>query len=164
MNVPLEDGAGDYRLLSRKAVDAILSMREYNRFSKGLFSWVGMATKKVYYRNRQRYEGESSWSFRSLLNYGLDGIIAFNDRPLRLVIKVGIFAFLLFIAYLIALVINVAISGVDVPGYVTTIAVIVGVGGLQLVSVGILGEYVGKIYSEVKGRPHYIIEEDSRDE
>lgn len=161
INVPLEDGAGDFRLLSREAVNALLKMREYNRFSKGLFAWLGMATKKVYYNNTLRIDGKSSWTYKSLFNYGLDGITAFNDRPLRFVINIGLISFLVFIAYLLFLVINVLVTGIDVPGYVTTIAIIVGMGGVQLASIGILGEYVSKIYSEVKRRPHYIIENDS---
>lgn len=160
MDVPLEDGAGDFRLLSRRAIDALTSMTEYNRFSKGMYSWIGLSTTTISYENEQRYGGETSWSFTQLLNYGISGIVAFNDKPLRVAIKIGLFAFIIFVLYLIFLMVSVLTVGIEVPGYITTIAVIVGVGGIQLAFLGLLGEYVGKIYSEVKGRPHYVIEEE----
>lgn len=160
LKVRLQDGAGDFRLLSRRAVDALLSMPEYNRFSKGMYSWIGMRTKRVYYRNHPRFAGKTTWSFRGLFNYGLGGLVSFNERPLRTAIKVGLAAFTLFIFYLIWLLIRIMLYGIDTPGYLTTIAVIVGVGGIQLIFLGVLGEYIGRIYSEVKRRPLYIIEEE----
>lgn len=160
MDVPLEDSAGDFRLLSRRAIDALTSMMEYNRFSKGMYSWIGLSATTISYANEQRYGGETSWSFTHLLNYGISGIVAFNDKPLRVAIKIGLFAFTIFVIYLIFLMVSVFTVGIEVPGYITTIAVIVGVGGIQLAFLGVLGEYVGKIYSEVKGRPHYVIEEE----
>lgn len=160
MDVELQDGAGDFRLLSRRAVDAVLSLTEVNRFSKGLFAWVGMRTKLVTYPNQPRNHGETSWGFVGLLNYGINGILAFNDRLVRMAVKIGMAALALFLAYVVFLIAAAFVDGVETPGYITTIAAIVGMGGLQLVFLGVVGEYVGKIYSEVKRRPAYIVEEE----
>lgn len=160
IDVPLQDGAGDFRLLSRKATDAVLSLGEVNRFSKGLFAWVGMRTKLVPYKNQPRFAGTTTWRFGSLLNYGIEGILAFNDKPLRFAIKLGFGAFALFVLYLVWLLVSFLLHGIETPGYLTTIAVMVGIGGIQLIFLGILGEYIGKIYAETKGRPAYVIEEE----
>lgn len=160
MDVTLQDGAGDFRLLSRRAVNAVLSLTEVNRFSKGLFSWVGMKTKLVPYPNQPRVAGTTSWGMRHLINYGVSGILAFNDRPVRMAIKLGMAAFAAFLLYLVILLVNAFAGGVETPGYITTIAAIVGMGGVQLIFLGVVGEYVGKIYAEVKRRPAYIIEEE----
>lgn len=160
MDVKLQDGAGDFRLLSRRAVDAVLSLTEVNRFSKGLFAWVGMRTKLVTYPNQPRNHGETSWGLVSLVNYGVNGILAFNDRLVRMAVKLGMAALTLFLAYVVVLLVNAGIRGVETPGYITTIAAIVGMGGLQLIFLGVVGEYVGKIYAEVKRRPAYIVEEE----
>lgn len=160
MDVQLQDGAGDFRLLSRKAVDAVLSLTEVNRFSKGLFAWVGMKTATVTYANQPRAGGQSSWGTGSLVNYGISGILAFNDKLVRMSVKLGMLALAVSLAYVVFLVVNAILSGIEAPGYITTIAAIVGMGGLQLVFLGVLGEYVGKIYAEVKRRPAYILEEE----
>lgn len=158
VDVPMEDGVGDFRLLSRRAVDALVAMRESNRFSKGLFSWVGFPRYTIDYRNQERHGGGTSkWSFRRLLNYGIDGIISFNDAPLRAAVYLGIATTVLAFAYVIYLVVAALVVGVDVPGYVTTIAAVMGLGGIQLVFLGVIGEYVGRIYYEVKRRPPYIV-------
>lgn len=160
MDVKLEDGVGDFRLLSRRAVNAILSLPEKNRFSKGIFSWIGFRSDFLDYENEQRRDNsKSSWSTKSLFNYALDGIVSFNFRPLRLVIYIGLLAFVVALIYLLVLLVFWSIHGVYVPGYLTTIATIVGLSGAQLISIGVLGEYVGRIYLEVKNRPIYLLEE-----
>lgn len=157
VDVKMVDGVGDFRLLSRKAVNALLSMREYNRFSKGLFSWIGFKEKILEYENQQRAAGETKWSFKRLLSYGIDGLISFNNKPLRICfIFGGILVFISFI-YILITFIQILCQGIDVPGYFTTICAILIIGGVQLISVGVLGEYIGRIYYEVKQRPHYLV-------
>lgn len=157
-DVEMLDGVGDFRLLSRKAVQAILALPEYNRFSKGLFSWIGFKQYMIEYENQARVAGESKWSLSQLLNYGVQGILSFNDKPLRVAIKLGIICLSLSLLYIIWMFIKIMLYGIDVGGYFTTISAILIIGGTQLLSIGILGEYIGKIYYEVKRRPHYIIE------
>ena len=159
IEVRLDDGMGDFRLLSRAAVDALLSMPEYNRFSKGLFSWIGFPTAVVDYDNLVRTEGSSSWSFRRLLDYGIDGILSFNDKPLRLAVYLGALISLASGLYILALVVRTWIYGIDSPGYISLISAVLGLGGLQLMFLGIIGEYVGRIYFESKRRPHYLVKE-----
>lgn len=159
IDVELVDGIGDFRMLSREAVYALLQLTERNRFSKGLFEWIGFDREIIDYRNVERVRGDSSWSFFQLMNYGLDGVIAFNDRPLRLAIKAGFFAVFLGLAYLAWMFIDWLVRGTTAPGYMTTIAAIVLFSGAQLVFLGLAGEYIGRIHTEVKKRPHYIISE-----
>jgi glycosyltransferase involved in cell wall biosynthesis len=162
VEVDLQDGVGDFRLLSRRAVDALLQMGEYNRFSKGLFSWIGFPTATVDYQNEARQGGTGSkWSTRRLLNYGLDGIMSFNSAPLRLAIYVGITVTALSFLYVAFLVVAVLAWGVAVPGYVTIVAAVLGLGGIQLLFLGVIGEYVGRIYFEAKQRPHFIVADSS---
>jgi glycosyltransferase involved in cell wall biosynthesis len=159
VDVEIEDGVGDFRLLSRKAVDALLSLPEYNRFSKGLFSWIGFDTVTFDYRNVAREAGQTKWRFGALLNYGMDGLISFNNRPLRLAIYLGLA--LVGLAGLYAAWITAAamVDGIDSPGYVTLIVAIVALGGLQMVMLGLIGEYIGRIYYETKRRPHFLVKE-----
>lgn len=156
-DIELVDGSGDFRILSRRAVDTLLALDERSRFSKGLFSWIGYPTVYIEYENRQRVHGESAWSFRSLFNYGLDGVISFNAKPLRVVAGFGAVIFGLSLIYFLWLIINWIFSGVETPGYITTIAAIIAFSGIQLLALGVIGEYVGRIYSEVKQRPHYVV-------
>jgi len=157
IDVKLTDGAGDFRLLSRAAIDAVLELKETNRFSKGLFTWVGFRQEYIDYENRQRAGGGSRWSFKSLLKYAIDGIVSFNIQPLRLCVYLGGALLLISMSYLVYLFISIMMNGIDVPGYFTTIALISIIGGVQLISLGIIGEYVGRIYAEVKSRPAYIV-------
>ncbi|QQT10748.1 glycosyltransferase family 2 protein [Staphylococcus pasteuri] len=157
-DIQFEDGVGDFRLLSKRAVQSLTSMDEYNRFSKGLFEWIGYNTKVFTYQNIEREAGESKWSFAKLLNYGIDGLISFNNKPLRMMIYLGMFTFSLSVLYIVYLLINIMISGVNIPGYFTTIAAILLLGGIQLMSIGVIGEYIGRIYYEVKRRPKYIVQ------
>ncbi|MET9800944.1 glycosyltransferase family 2 protein [Streptomyces sp. NPDC006368] len=159
MDVEIVDGAGDFRLLSRRAVDAVLSLPESNRFSKGLFSWIGFDTVSFTYQNVERAAGESKWGGRRLLNYGIDGLLSFNSRPLRLAIHTGLWLFLSAFAYALWIVANVVLNGVDTPGYATLITAIVALSGIQLATLGVIGEYVGRIYHESKRRPHYVVRE-----
>lgn len=158
VDVSFTDGIGDFRLLSRKAVEALLSLSEYNRFSKGLFSWIGFKEKIIEYENVARVEGESKWSFSKLLNYGIDGIISFNNKPLRLSIYLGLIITLSGLIYILSTFIKIVLYGIDQPGYFTIIASILVFGGIQLIFLGIIGEYIGRIYYETKRRPHYIVE------
>lgn len=157
IDVKLTDGAGDFRLLSRDAVNAVLSLKETNRFSKGIFSWVGFNETYIEYSNRKRAADTSKWTFKKLLKYAIDGVVSFNIQPLRLCVYLGGALLMLSMAYLIYLFVNIVKNGVDVPGYFTTIALISVIGGVQLISLGIIGEYVGRIYAEVKNRPAYIV-------
>lgn len=159
VDVKMVDGVGDFRLLSRQAVNSILLMSERNRFSKGLFSWIGYKQKIISYENQVRVGGESKWSMKALLNYGIDGVMSFNSRPLRFMLHTGLFLIVISILYVIVLLVGILLHGIELPGYFSTIFIILVLGGIQLISIGIVGEYVGKIYSEVKQRPHYIIEE-----
>lgn len=159
IDVELTDGIGDFRMLSRKALDSLLTMNEYNRFSKGLFSWIGFREKIIEYQNRSRAAGESKWSFRSLVHYGVDGVLSFNNKPLRFCIFIGAFAIIISLLYVMFLFFGIVFKGIDLPGYFTTIFTICFFGGVQLFSLGIVGEYVGRIYYEVKRRPHYLIDE-----
>ncbi|MGY1824822.1 glycosyltransferase family 2 protein [Blastococcus sp. SYSU DS0541] len=162
VEVQMEDGVGDFRLLSRRAVDALLQMGEYNRFSKGLFSWIGFPTAHVDYRNESRQgTGGSKWTLRRLLNYGVDGIMSFNNAPLRLAIYVGLLVTALSFTYVGYLIVAAVFGGIAVPGYITLVTAILGLGGLQLLFLGVIGEYVGRIYFEAKQRPHFIVAEAS---
>ncbi|MGX1885159.1 glycosyltransferase family 2 protein [Streptomyces sp. NPDC055287] len=159
MNVEIVNGAGDFRLLSRRAVDSLLALPESNRFSKGLFSWIGFDTVSFTYENVQRAAGQSKWSGRHLLNYGIDGLISFNSRPLRLAIHTGLWLFLSALVYALWIIANVVLNGVDTPGYATLITAVVALSGIQLATLGVIGEYVGRIYDESKRRPHYVVRE-----
>ena len=158
-NVDMVDGARDYRMMTRQVVEAILSMQEYHRFSKGIFGWVGFKTYWIPYENVERAAGETSWSFWKLFAYAIEGIIAFTVMPLRVASFSGILFSVLAFIYLIYIVIRTFVLGIDVPGYASTIAVVLFMGGIQLVSVGVLGEYMARTYMEVKQRPAYIIQQ-----
>ena len=157
--VDFVNGASDFRLLNRKMVDAVLSMSEYHRFSKGIFSWVGFNTKYISYKANEREAGESKWSFLKLFKYAIDGIIAFSTLPLRLSIATGFVTAIISIIYLIVVILQKLIQGIDVPGYATIIVLILFLGGMQLFCLGILGEYLAKVYVQSKNRPIYILKE-----
>jgi len=159
VDIELEDGVGDFRLLSRDAVDALLRMNENQRFSKGLFSWIGMEQKIITYQNVLRQNGETKWSFRQLFNYGVDGLISFNSKPLRFCFFTGVSILVLSMLYILFTLFGIIQDGVETPGYFTLISAILLLGGIQLVSLGIIGEYVGRIYFETKQRPAYLIQE-----
>ncbi|MBF0780799.1 MULTISPECIES: glycosyltransferase family 2 protein [unclassified Granulicatella] len=162
-DVKMQDGVGDFRLLSRKAIQAILALPEYNRFSKGLFSWIGFKQKIVDYENQERVAGETKWSLKKLLNYGIQGILSFNDKPLRICFQLGLMCISVSFIYILWTFFEILLHGVSVGGYFTTISSILVIGGIQLLSIGVLGEYIGKIYYEVKKRPHFLIDESNID-
>ena len=160
-NIELVDGARDFRLMKRIVVDAVLDLNENNRFSKGIFQWVGFDTKWIEYENIQRNEGETSWSFWELFGYSIEGIVSFTVIPLYISTVAGIlFSILSFISILI-IVIKTLLYGDPVSGWPSTISIILFIGGIQLFSIGILGQYLAKTYIETKNRPKYIIKEDN---
>lgn len=154
------DGARDYRMMTRQVCDAILSMKEYNRFSKGIFGWVGFDTKWLEYENVQRAAGETKWSFWKLFKYSLEGIMAFSTVPLSIALVLGIIFCVLGFAGLLFFIISAAVSSFPVLNSGTIISTIVFVGGIILTCMGISGLYLSKIYLEVKNRPIYIIKEE----
>lgn len=157
------DGARDYRLMTRQMVNAILSMEEYNRFSKGIFSWVGFDTKYLEYKNQERVAGETSWSFWSLFKYSLDGIVAFSELPLAFASFVGFFSFLAAMIAMVVIVIRTLLFNDPTSGWPSLVCFILAIGGLQLFCLGILGKYLGKTYLETKKRPIYIVKETEKD-
>ncbi|MFJ6413011.1 glycosyltransferase [Terribacillus saccharophilus] len=159
IDVRIQNGVGDFRLLSRRAIDALLILSEGNRFSKGLFSWIGFEQKTVYYDNVCRQNGESKWSFGKLINYGIDGVVSFNTKPLRVCLYAGFIVLFLSLAYILYTFVEVLVRGVITPGYFTLITAILFLGGVQLVSLGVIGEYIGRIYNETKRRPHYLVKD-----
>lgn len=160
VDIPLKDGVSDFRGFSRKALNAILSLREYNRFSKGIFSWIGFKEKIIPYENQVRERGVTKFNFSRSINYALQGIISFNDKPLRAVIHLGLLLLGISLLYVVWLLIEfIFFKHRIVSGYFTTIFTIIFFGGVQLISIGVIGEYVGKIYYETKNRPHYIVDQ-----
>lgn len=153
------NGASDFRLMKRAMVNAILEMTEYHRFSKGIFSWVGFNTEYMPYTVEERESGESKWGFRKLLKYAFEGIVSFTTFPLKLSAYVGFLSSIISIIYLLVVVVQKLAFGIDVPGYATIVVLVLLLGGLQLFSLGILGEYLSKIYVQVKNRPVYILKE-----
>ncbi|HOT62561.1 MAG TPA: glycosyltransferase family 2 protein [Treponemataceae bacterium] len=155
------DGARDFRLMTRQMTDAILSLAEYNRFSKGIFSWVGFRTKWLEYENVERVAGQTKWSFWKLFLYSLEGITAFSTVPLVLASVFGfVFCFAAFVLAAVVIV-KTIIWGDPVAGYPSLMSVVLFIGGVQLFTIGILGQYIAKTYLEAKGRPVYIVRESS---
>ena len=162
-NADIVDGARDYRLMNRKMVDAIVSLNEYNRFSKGIFGWVGFKTKWLEYENVERVAGETKWNFWKLFLYSLEGIVGFSTMPLQIASLVGIlFLFVAFIAIIIVIVKTLAF-GDPVSGWPSLACIIFFVSGVQLFCVGIMGQYLSKTYLETKNRPIYIVKETEKD-
>ena len=157
--VDMPNGAGDFRMMTRKMVNAILALSEVQRFSKGIFSWVGFNTKWLSFENVERAGGVSKWNFFKLFSYAIDGITAFSTFPLRIASILGFFISSSSFLYLIYIVLKTLIFGVDVAGYASIITINLFIGGIIILSCGILGEYIGKIYLEVKKRPIYIMTE-----
>ena len=153
------DGARDFRLMTRQMVDAVLDMTEYNRFSKGIFSWVGFETKYLSYENQERVAGKTTWSFWSLFKYSLDGIVAFSEAPLAIAAFTGFLSFAVAILAALILTVRTLVFGNATSGWTSLIVIILGMGGLQLLCLGILGKYLGKTFMETKRRPLYILKE-----
>lgn len=158
-DVEIVDGARDYRMMTSQMVQAILQVRERERFSKGIFAWVGFDYKWLEYTNRERAYGTTKWSFWSLLRYAVSGIIAFSTVPLKMLMFLGGGISFFSIVYMIVKVIKTLVLGVDVPGYASTIVWVTFLGGMNLFATGLVGLYLGNVYSEVKRRPVYILKE-----
>lgn len=157
------DGARDFRLMKREMVDAIVSMCEYNRFSKGIFGWIGFKTKWLPYKNVERVAGETKWSFFKLFKYSIDGIVNFSQAPLSVASLIGFLLTLISFFAIAFVVVRRLLFGDPVAGWASTICIILFIGGIQLLCMGIMGQYLAKTYLEVKNRPHYIVAE-SNDE
>lgn len=158
------DGARDFRLMKRKVVDAIISMKEYNRYSKGIFSFVGFKTKWIEYENIKRVAGKTKWSFWKLFKYAIEGIVGFSTFPLVLSALIGLVFCLLSFIMIIVIIVKTLIFGDPVSGWPSLMCVIFFIGGIQLFVMGIIGEYLSKTYLETKNRPIYIISETELDE
>lgn len=158
-SVKLVQGAVDFRIMSKQMVDSIMELTENQRFSKGIFSWVGFDTQWIPYKNVERPVGHSKWSFWGLFKYAIDGITAFSIAPLRMVTGLGFFISTFAFVYIIITLIQTLICGIAVPGYVTTLSAVLFLGGIIEFSIGILGEYIGHIYIEAKNRPIFILKE-----
>lgn len=156
------DGARDFRLMTRQMVDSILELKEYNRFSKGIFGWVGFNTKWISYENVERVAGNTKWSFWGLFFYSLEGIVAFSTRPLAIASLFGVLFFFISLVMIFVIVIKTLIWADPVQGYPSTICIIFFIGGIQLLCLGILGQYLSKMYLEMKRRPIYIVRETER--
>lgn len=157
--VDFVNGASDFRLMKRTMVNAILSMTEYHRFSKGIFSWIGFNTEYIPYEVCERKHGNTKWGTRKLFKYAMGGIIAFSTAPLKFVTFVGFLSAVLSVAYMIFVIIQKLCFGIDVPGFATIIVLILLMGGLILFCLGIIGEYLAKMYVQLKNRPLYIEKE-----
>lgn len=158
-NADIVDGARDFRLMKRPMVDAILSLQEYNRFSKGIFGWVGFKTKWLPYVNVNRVAGETKWSFFSLLLYSIDGIVAFSTAPLSIASLVGILLCIVALIGVVVIVARAMLFGDPVAGWPSLVSIVTLLGGMQLLCLGIIGQYLAKTYLETKHRPHYIVRE-----
>ena len=157
--IPIEQGVQDFRMMTREVVNSIVSLKEYNRFSKGIFTWVGYNIKYINIENVKRPVGKTKWSFKKLFSYAIEGIVSFTTAPLRLSTIIGMFISIISIISGIIIVGQTIVFGKDVPGYASIITAVLFIGGIQLLSIGILSEYVSKIYLEIKNRPKYIIKE-----
>ena len=159
----LMDGARDYRLMTRQFVNSLLDMKEYNRFSKGLFGWIGYKTKWIEFENVERVAGETKWSFWKLLVYAVDGAVAFSTAPLAIASVLGMLMLLVSFIFIVFIIIRTLIFGDPVSGWPSLVCIITLIGGIQIFCVGILGEYLSKVYLETKRRPIYIVKDTNID-
>lgn len=162
--IDIADGARDYRLMSRAMVNSVLSVSEYNRFSKGIFAWVGYDTRWLEFENVERTAGETKWSFWKLLHYSLDGIMNFSNTPIRLSSYLGMILTAVSFVAIIVEIIRALVFGDPVAGWPSLVCIITFIGGIQLFCMGIMGQYISKTYMEVKRRPHYIVKETNCDD
>ena len=158
-DINIVDGARDYRVMSRQMVDSILSLQEYNRFSKGIFAWVGYETKWIEFENVERSAGETKWSFWKLLRYSVEGIVSFSNTPINIASYLGLILTVISAFALLFIVGRALMFGDPVAGWPSTASIITFIGGVQLFVMGVMGQYISKTYMEVKRRPHYIIKE-----
>lgn len=158
------DGARDFRLMKAEMKDAIVSMCEYNRFSKGIFGWIGFRTKWLEYENVERVAGETKWNFWKLFKYALDGIINFSEAPMSIASGFGIFCTFVSFVMMLFFFIRKLVWGDHVAGWPSLVCIILFISGLQFLCIGIMGKYIAKTYMETKGRPHYIISDTNKDD
>ena len=162
--VEMVDGARDYRLMTRQVVDSIISLKEYNRYSKGLFSFVGYKTKYLEYENVKRVAGETKWSFWKLFKYAIEGIVAFTTAPLSIAAFLGLFMCLIAFIAIVFIIVRTLMYGDPVGGWPSMVCIILFVGGIELFCMGIMGQYLAKTYLETKKRPIYIVKEETRED
>ena len=158
-NVPIQQDTGDFRLLDRRCVEALKQFRESQRYTKGMFSWIGYKKKEILYDRDPRAAGETKWNYMKLLNLAIDGITSFTTAPLRIASLLGMLVSFVAFIYILFLVFRTIFFGSDLAGYPSMMAVILFLGGVQLLSLGVIGEYVGRIFNETKQRPLYFVEE-----
>jgi len=158
-HIPIQQDTGDFRLLDRRCVEALKEIRESQRYTKGMFSWIGFNKKEITYDRDPRAAGETKWNYRKLFNFAIDGLTSFTTAPLRISSIAGILVSLSAFVYILYLVFRTMMYGTDLAGYPSMMAVILFLGGVQLISLGIIGEYVGRIFNETKNRPLYFVEE-----
>ena len=158
-NIPLKSDASDFRTFRRSVAESIISLGEYHRFSKGIFAWVGYETCFIPYVAYKRTAGTTKWNFRKLFNYAIDGIIGYSTTPLRIATFLGSFTAIAALIYLVIVVLQKLITGIDIPGYATVIVLILFLGSMQLFCIGIIGEYVGRTFEQSKDRPIFIAKE-----
>lgn len=158
-NIPIQQDTGDFRLLDKRCVEALRQIRESQRYTKGMFSWIGYKKKEIVYDRDPRAAGESKWNYFKLMNLAIEGIVSFTTAPLRLSVLAGLLVSLSAFVYIAYLVIRTLLHGTDLAGYPSMMAVILFLGGVQLLSLGIIGEYIGRIFNETKNRPLYFVEE-----
>ena len=156
--VEIQKDTGDFRLLDRRCVEALKQIRESQRYTKGLFSWIGYNKKEILYDRDPRAAGQTKWNYRNLVNLSIDGITSFTTSPLRWSAILGILVSLAGFIYMLVIIIKTLVNGVEVPGYASTMVVILFLGGIQLIFLGVIGEYLGRAFYETKGRPLYFIE------
>lgn len=158
-HIPIQRDTGDFRLLDRRCVEALKQFRESQRYTKGLFSWIGYKKKELLYDRDPRAAGETKWNYMKLTNFAIDGITSFTTAPLRVSTFIGIIVSLLAFIYIVVIVARTLFFGSDLAGYPSMMAVILFLGGVQLLSIGVIGEYIGRIFAESKQRPLYLVEE-----
>lgn len=158
-NIKIPQDTGDFRLLDRRVVETLKRIPERTRFMKGLFSWVGFKQTAIFYDREQRYQGQTKWNYWRLWNFAIDGITSFSLVPLKVWSYFGLFLSSAALLYAVYLIIRTLILGVDVPGYVSLMVAVLSLGGIQILTLGILGEYLGRVYEEVKQRPLYLVRE-----
>lgn len=157
--IPIQQDTGDFRLLDRRCVEALRQMRESQRYTKGMFSWIGYKKKEIVYEREARMAGSSKWNYFQLVNLAIEGIVSFTTSPLRFSTYAGVLVSFFAFLYMIYLVIRTLLNGSDLAGYPSMMAAILFLGGVQLLSLGIIGEYIGRIFNETKDRPLYFVEE-----
>jgi glycosyltransferase involved in cell wall biosynthesis len=160
--IKIQSDTGDFRLLDRRCIDALISLREGERYTKGLYSWVGFRKKEILFDRAPRAGGRSKWDYPGLANLAIDGITSFTTAPLRISTFLGLLVSLAAFNYLVVIIVRTLLFGIDLAGYPSTLAVILFLGGVQLISLGIIGEYIGRIFTETKRRPVYIVQEHRR--